>query len=82
MKIQRLELRAFGPFTDAALDLSGGSEGFHLIYGPNEAGKSSALRAVGHLLYGIPNNSADNFLHPYPKLRLGAVLAQRDGSRL
>lgn len=82
MKILRLDLRAFGPFTDVSLDFSSGHEGVHLVYGPNEAGKSSALRALGQLFYGIPASSADNFLHPYPKLRVGALLARRDGSRL
>ena len=44
MKILNLHLIAYGPFSDGSLDLSGGSEGLHLIYGPNEAGKSAALR--------------------------------------
>ena len=54
MKILELALHAFGPFTDAVLDLSAGQEGLHLIYGPNEAGKSSALRALRQALFGIP----------------------------
>ena len=44
MKIRKLFLKAFGPFTDSTLDFSGPAN-VHLIYGPNEAGKSSALRA-------------------------------------
>ncbi len=82
MKILRLDLRAFGPFTDVSLDLSGGSEGLHVIYGPNEAGKTSALAALRQLFYGIPTNSTDNFIHAYPKLRIGAELARHDGTRL
>ena len=82
MKILRLDLRAFGPFTDVSLDLAAGSEGFHLVYGPNEAGKSSALRALRNLLYGIPGNSADDFIHNKPSLRIGATLARRDGQQL
>ena len=82
MKIQRLDLRAFGPFTGVSLDLAAGSEGFHLIYGPNEAGKTSALRALRNLLYGIPGNSADDFIHNKPSLRIGATLVRRDGQQL
>jgi len=82
MRILRLNLRAFGPFTEVSLDLSAGSQGFHLVYGPNEAGKSSALRALRNLLYGIPGNTSDHFLHDYRSLRIGATLARRDGQQL
>ncbi len=82
MKILRLDLQAFGPFTDVSLDLSAGDPGLHVIYGPNEAGKSSALRALRQLFYGIPVNSTDNFVHPFPKLRIGAELLRSDGGRL
>ncbi|MFP4036925.1 MAG: AAA family ATPase [Desulfobacteraceae bacterium] len=80
MKILRLDLLAFGPFTDVSLDLSSGSEGLHLIYGPNEAGKTSALRALRQVLYGIPARSDDAFIHPYQKMRIGALLRHSDGS--
>ena len=63
MKILKLNLTAFGPFTDAQLDLSKGNQGLHVIYGPNEAGKSSSLRAITDLLYGIPARTPDNFIH-------------------
>ena len=79
MKILELNLLKFGPFHNVVLDLSGGSEGLHLIYGPNEAGKTSALRALEQLFFGIPGNSADNFIFPYPQLRIGARLRGRDG---
>ncbi len=82
MRIDSLRLLAFGPFTDRAIDLSGGRQGLHLLYGPNEAGKSTTLRALRQLLYGIPPRSGDGFLHPYPKLRIGAELHRSDGQRL
>ena len=66
MKILKVNLIAFGPFTETVLDLSEGEEGLHIIYGPNEAGKSSALRALRQMLYGIPDRSADDFLHQSP----------------
>lgn len=82
MKIQRLELRAFGPFTDLALDLADGTEGLHLIYGPNEAGKTTSLRAVRQLLFGIPHQSKDNFLHANDALRLAGTLRHGSGRTL
>ncbi len=82
MRIIELRLMAYGPFTAENLDLSCGKEGFHVVYGPNEAGKSSALRALHHLLYGIPMQSADDFIHSYTKMRLGAVIEAGNGDRL
>ena len=82
MKILRLHLKAYGPFTDSKQDLSGGQHGLHVVYGLNEAGKSSSLRAIADLLYGIPGRTPDNFVHPYPKLRIGAELRHSDGSIL
>ena len=82
MKFRRLDLAAFGPFTDVSLDFSGGPDGLHMVYGPNEAGKSSALRALCGLLFGIPHISPDDFIHPYNRLRIGAELEATDGRRL
>ena len=82
MKLLRLNLKAVGPFSSAVLDLSAGQHGLHLIYGPNEAGKTSALRAISHLLFGFPHLSADNFVHPNEQLRVGATLRHSDGGEL
>jgi len=82
MKILQLNLLAFGHFTDTHIDLSNGEEGFHIIYGPNEAGKSSALRALAQMLYGIHTRSSDNFLHHHNKMRIGGVLRHSNGSEL
>nr|MBL0715879.1 AAA family ATPase [Desulfobacterales bacterium] len=82
MKIDQLRLIAYGPFTDLELDFSHGDAAFHLVYGANEAGKSSALRALRNLLFGIPVRTADSFLHPNPKLRIGARLTRSDGQTI
>jgi uncharacterized protein YhaN len=79
MWIERLRLRAFGPFT--ACDVALGP-GLNILFGANEAGKSSALRAIRALLFGINARSPDDFVHPYNQLRLGAVLVRGDGQRL
>lgn len=90
MKIRRLFLKAFGPFTDAALDFSGPAN-LHLVYGANEAGKSSALRAMTDLRYGIPPRSKDDFVHGFKDMLLAGCfedaagravgLARRKGNR-
>jgi len=82
VKILELGLTAFGPFTDQVLDLSAGDHGLHVIFGRNEAGKSSALRALHALLYGIPAQTTDAFLHPYHGLRLGGRLRLSMGDGL
>lgn len=78
MKIRQLFLKAFGPFTDATLDFSGPAR-IHLIYGPNEAGKSSALRALGDLRYGIHARSTDDFIHPFKDMLLAGTFEDAAG---
>ena len=80
MKIVQLHLLAYGPFTRETLDFTSAPHGLHLIYGPNEAGKSTTLRALRRLLYGIPLSCEDDFLHPGPELRIGALLRDEKGS--
>jgi uncharacterized protein YhaN len=82
MRIDRFDLLAFGRFTDTSLDLSAGEQGLHLIYGNNEAGKSTSLRALVAWLFGIPARTRDNFLHPHAQLRLGGKLRLTDGKTL
>ena len=72
MWLSRLDLLAFGKFTDVRLDLG---PGFHLVYGPNEAGKSTTLRAIRQLLFGFDERTPDNFLHANPNLRIGGVVS-------
>jgi uncharacterized protein YhaN len=82
VRFLELSLIAFGPFTDRRIDLSGGSEGLHLVFGPNEAGKSSALRAVVDLLFGIPVQTRDAHLHDNQALRIGGHLRRTSGEEL
>jgi uncharacterized protein YhaN len=81
MRIRRLDLLRYGRFTDAALELPAHNPDLHIVFGPNEAGKSTALSALEDLLFGIPKSSPLNFLHDYGSMRIGAVL-ERDGKKL
>ena len=82
MRIKRLDLIAFGPFTDHTLVFDSKGPGLNVIFGPNEAGKSSSLRALKCLLYGIPERTPDNFLHPNDQLLLGGCLKADNGAEL
>jgi len=82
MKILNLKLQAVGPFSGVELAFSPCDQGLHVIYGPNEAGKSSALRALSYLLFGFPHLSTDCFLHPNEQLRVGGKLVRDDGEEL
>lgn len=82
MRFKRLDLLRFGPFTDQGLDFGESPAGFHLVFGPNEAGKSATLRAIHGALFGIPHRSNDTFLHKGNALRIGAILENRAGAAL
>ena len=81
MRFGRVDLTRFGIFTDRVVDLPGASPDFHLIIGPNEAGKSTARVAISDLLFGVKMRSRFDFLHAYTEMRLGAVVEQ-DGKRI
>ena len=82
MRLKRLDLKAFGPFTDRTLEFNSKTPGLHIIFGPNEAGKSSALRALKVLLYGFPQQTPDNFLHNYDQLLVGGCLENSAGEEI
>lgn len=79
MRIERLDLIAYGAFDNYSLDLKG--PGIHLVHGPNEAGKSTTLSAFDQLLYGIDHNARYAFRHGN-QTRLGARLSAADGVAL
>jgi uncharacterized protein YhaN len=77
MKFDQLQLCPFGPFDALTLDFSGGTQSLHLVCGPNEAGKSTTLRAITGFLYGIPTRSRDGFLYPNSDLRIVARIESK-----
>ena len=86
MRFQRLQIPAFGPFTNLDFQFpaqpSDLHSDLHVIYGENEAGKSSLLRAIRDLLFGIHGQSTDNFLHDYGDLRIKGEIRNRAGVQL
>ncbi len=82
MRLLELRLLAYGAFTDLQLDFSRPAPALHLIYGPNEAGKSTTLRAILGLLYGIDERTSDAYLHRREQLRIGGRLRDAAGHEL
>lgn len=81
MKIEQIDLKAYGHFTNQSLALDGDAN-FHIICGPNEAGKTTLWRAINGALFGMAETVRDGFLHTNPKLRVGLVLSSTAGDRL
>lgn len=74
MRIRQLDLTRYGRFTDRRLDIPARPADFHIVFGPNEAGKSTALSAIEDLLFGIDPKSKFGFLHDYKSMLIGGVL--------
>ncbi len=81
MRFCRLELVRYGGFADRVFDFGNGGPDLHLVVGPNEAGKSTALQAIGDFLFGIPGQSRQNWRYEYAQLRLRALI-EHDGKLL
>lgn len=82
MRLDRLDLTRYGRFTDRVLHLpappAGGAD-LHIIYGPNEAGKSTLFSAWLDLLFGIPLRTRHDFLHSGPTMQIGARISHAGG---
>jgi len=77
MRLRRLDLTRYGKFTDQSIDFGAAPPAgpdLHIVYGLNEAGKSTTFAAYLDLLFGIADRSPYNFLHPYNTMQVGAVL--------
>ncbi|OKO87651.1 hypothetical protein AC629_13395 [Bradyrhizobium sp. NAS80.1] len=81
MRFHQLSLERFGRFEGCELEFRNGAPDLHIVYGANEAGKTTCMAAVSELLFGFEPRSRYNFLFEYPLLRIGAVL-EEDGRTL
>jgi len=81
VRIEELSLQNYGAFSSRALRLSG-QAGLSVVYGPNEAGKSTCLTAALDFLFGIPHSSAHGGRFGYDKMRLDGTLRTASGEAL
>src|SRR3546814_20583515 len=58
MRFSRLSLERYGRFADCELNFRSGDPALHIIYGANEAGKTTSPAAGSDHLFGFPNGRA------------------------
>jgi len=77
VRLNRLDLTRYGKFTDFIIDFGEkpiNAPDLHIVYGPNEAGKSTTFSAIIDLLYGIEKRTKYDFKHPYNTMQIGGVV--------
>ncbi|MFJ6327847.1 MULTISPECIES: AAA family ATPase [unclassified Rhizobium] len=77
MRLRRLDLTRYGKFTDFSIDFGehvAGTPDMHIVYGLNEAGKSTSLSAYLDLLFGIEERTRYGFLHQGKAMEIGGCL--------
>ena len=74
MRFAELRLKAYGLFQDRLLAFPRRETDFHVVLGANEAGKTTALRAISALLFGYTHRIEDDYRFGAIDLRVGATL--------
>jgi uncharacterized protein YhaN len=80
MRLLSLELEKYGAFSGRVLNFRPDARA-HIVFGVNEAGKSTALAAVTDLLFGI-DDMRQAFLHGGPGLRIRGEIISKDRKSL
>lgn len=81
MRLSELVLSRYGHFTDFSIhfgEKKPDEPDFHIIYGSNEAGKTTLFQAWLDFLYGIEERSRYNFLHTYNTMQIEASLELKE----
>jgi uncharacterized protein YhaN len=81
MRFTALSLEKYGAFEKRELTF-GQDAGLSVIFGPNEAGKSTLLAAVSDFLFGIHPRSSFGSVYGYNVMQIGAALLLEDGTEL
>ncbi len=79
MRLNFIHLHAYGALSETTLELG---DGLTVVYGLNEAGKSTLLSAFADLLCGIQRKTRMDFMVARTKLRIQASATTDDGSAM
>src|SRR6185312_6205241 len=76
VRIDLIDLIRYGHFSGREISFASVKPDFHVIYGENEAGKSTLLRAISSLLFGVPPRTPDVHTYKGSELRIGGTISQ------
>lgn len=79
MRLTELSLEKYGGCASRDLTIPE-TAGLTVVYGANEAGKSTCLEAISDFLFSIPKNTQRGSLFGYDGMRIGATMLMADGS--
>lgn len=80
MRIERIDLITYGHYRDTTLDLSLPESGLTVVYGPNEAGKSTTRRGIIAALFGFRRDDPGAFACGVHAMRVGARVSSQRGT--
>jgi uncharacterized protein YhaN len=80
MRFSKINLNAYGSFTNKEFALGDKDVDLHIFVGANEVGKSTILEGLSDLLFGIRDRSTQGYIHPYGSMRVGATLESNGGN--
>ena len=66
MKIQKLKINSFGKLENKEIELK---EKINIIYGENESGKSTLLKFITGMLYGLSKNKNGKEISDFEKYK-------------
>jgi len=78
VRIEHLAFERYGIFADRKLSFDP-EAALHVVLGANEAGKTSALSAIGDLLFGFGARTDYDFRHDSKLLRIGGSFLHSNG---
>ena len=81
MRIREMFLRSYGRFQGKNIELPKSKVDFHVIFGPNEAGKSTIKQAITDACFGVKNGDRTTAAYRVKSknVRIGFTL-ERDGT--
>lgn len=74
MRFSEFHLIRYGQFDGCRLAFPQTPSDLHVVYGPNEAGKSTTMAAIADLLFGFPHVAGYDFQFDKLLLRVGGVI--------